>query len=140
MAVEMVKDRVMESIQEVTGAMISEDMIIPLCGEWALAGSKLFKSLISDHGSNREKRYREAASLLQNCPQLCLPGGQGQDYVEAVMSRFSPLDLVEKIDSVSGIANLKTRYKLYYNSESVLWLASLCFINTSCIILYRFGG
>ena len=108
--VEVVKQRVTEAIQEATDIIVSKDMIIPLCGEWALSGSKLLRSLINDHDSNKDKRYRDAASVLQCCPQVSLPGGQGQDYVEAIMSRFSALDLVKKIESVSGISDLKARY------------------------------
>ena len=105
----MVKERVMESIEEATGAMVSNDMIIPLCGEWALAGSKLASSLISDPNHDKAERYKDAAIALQSFPHLDLPGGQGQNYTDAIMRLYPPEDLVEKIESVSGISQLKAR-------------------------------
>lgn len=107
--VEMVKERVMESIENATGAMVSDDMIIPLCGDWALAGSKLASSLISDPNHDKDERYRDAAAALQHFPHLDLPGGQGQKYIDTIMRRYPPEDLVEKIESVSGISQLKAR-------------------------------
>ena len=99
----------MESIENATGAMVSDDMIIPLCGDWALAGSKLASSLISDPNHDKDERYRDAAAALQHFPHLDLPGGQGQKYIDAIMRRYPPEDLVEKIESVSGISQLKAR-------------------------------
>ena len=108
---EMVKERVIESIQDATDAMVSNDTIIPLCGECALAGSKLASSMISDpqHTNIMEAKYREAAEVLQRFPHQSLLGGQGQSYIDAIMERFSPEDLVQEIESVSGVFQLKTR-------------------------------
>lgn len=106
---EMVKERVIESIEDATGAMVSDDMIIPLCGEWALAGSKLTCSLISDPNHDSDERYRDAAVALQNFPHLSVPGGQGQTYIDTIMGLYPPEDLVQKIESISGISDLKAR-------------------------------
>ena len=107
--VEMVKEGIMESIDDATGVMVSDDMIIPLCGEWALAGSKLASSLICDPSHNKDERYEDAATSLQNFPHLDLPGGQGQSYIDALMRLYCPEDLVEKIENISGISQLKER-------------------------------
>lgn len=106
---EMVKEEVIKSIEEATGAMVSKDMIIPLCGEWALAGSKLASCLINDPNRDLKERYQEAALALQNHPNLSLPGGQGQAYSEAIMKHLPTEDLVQKIEIVSGISDLKAR-------------------------------
>ena len=106
---EMVKERVTESIEDATGAMVSDDMIIPLCGEWALAGSKLASSLISDPNNDKDERYKDATLALQSFPHLNLPGGQGQSYIDAIMRLYPPEELVEKIESVSGMSQLKAR-------------------------------
>ena len=108
--VEMVKERVVQTTEESTGALLSNDMIIPLCGEWALAGSKLNNCLVCDPRKEENGRYREAVSVLQQCPGLSLPGGQGQPYPEAIMDQFSPLEVVQKLESISGISALKRRY------------------------------
>jgi hypothetical protein len=106
---EMVMERVKESIEDATGALVSDDMIIPLCGDWALAGSKLASSLISDPNHDMRERYEVAAATLQKFPHLDIPGGQGQSYIDAITRLYPPEDLVEKIDSVSGISQLKAR-------------------------------
>ena len=106
---EMVVERVRESIEDATGALVSDDMIIPLCGDWALAGSKLASSLISDPNRDKSERYEVAAEALQKFPQLDIPGGQGQSFIDAVTKLYPPEDLVEKIENISGISQLKAR-------------------------------
>ena len=108
--VEMVKERVVNNIEEATGAVIPDDMIIPICGEWALDGSRLNNCLISDPKTELSERYEEAAKVLHQYPELSLPGGQGQTYSEIVCQQYPPLDLVEMIESISGITDLKARY------------------------------
>ena len=105
----MVKERVTESIEDATGAMVSDDMIIPLCGEWALAGSKLASSLINDPNHDKDERYRDAATVLQSFPYLSVSGGQGQSYDDTIMAHYPPEDLVQKIESISGVSDLKAR-------------------------------
>ena len=112
--VEMVKERIVENVQEVTETVLSNDVIIPICGEWALAGSKLANSLIAGPKNEREARYKEAASVLQHCPILSLPGGQGQSYDDAILGHFKPVEVVEKLESVSGVSDLKARYNQEY--------------------------
>ena len=106
---EAVVERVRESIEDATGALVSDDMIIPLCGDWALAGSKLASSLISDPNRDMRERYEVAAEALQKFPNLDIPGGQGQSYIDAVTRLYPPEDLVEKIENISGISQLKAR-------------------------------
>ena len=119
----------MESIEEATGAMVSDDMIIPLCGEWALAGSKLASSLISDPSHERDERYGDAVSALQSFPHLSLPGGQGQSYVDTIKRLFPPMNLVEKIESVSGMSDLKARYGYLRHKRSCFLYYCVNYVN-----------
>ena len=106
----MVKDSVAESIQKAINVhmMGSDDMIIPLCGEWALASTRLASCLIWDQRKEINKRRKEAACALCSYPNLSLPCGQGQKPVEAVMMH-QPITIVQEIDTISGIFELRAR-------------------------------
>ena len=84
-------------------------MIIPLCGEWALASSRLASCLIDDPKKEFEARQREAADILNSCPDVSLPSGQGQNPLEAIMKHYTPIKIIQEIETISGIFELKTR-------------------------------
>lgn len=84
-------------------------MIIPICGEWALAGSKLANCLITDPKGEKGARYDDAVLVLQKYPHLSLPGGQGQSCNDAIRTLYPPVDLVQKLENISGVTDLKAR-------------------------------
>ena len=53
------------SIKDATGIEVSEHMIVPLYGEWALAASRLANCLISDHEDEKEERIDEVTTSLE---------------------------------------------------------------------------
>ena len=111
----MVKDSVAESIQKAIDVhmMGSDDMIIPLCGEWALAGSRLASCLIYDEKGEIEARQKDAAHALSSYPDFSLPCGQGQKPFEAIM-KHPPIRIIQEIDTISGIFELRTRLDDYF--------------------------
>ena len=107
--VEMVRANLVTSIKEATGTVISDDTIIPLCGEWALAASKLASCLISDPNDEKQQRLDDAAKDLEDYPHLSLPGGQEQSPKDAIES-LEPMVLIDHLEKASGVADLKARY------------------------------
>lgn len=99
------------SIKNATGIDVKGIAIIPLCGEWALAASRLaFCS--NDHtakeGLARARKTVEGA-LLQYYPHMSLPGGQEQSPAEAI--KDLPVDqLIDELKKASGIHALTTRF------------------------------
>ena len=106
--VEKVRENLVTSIKEATGTVISDDTIIPLCGEWAMAASRLASCLISDLIDEKQKWLSEAAEALENYPHLSLPGGQEQSPRDAIMS-LQPMVLIDHLERASGVADLKVR-------------------------------
>ena len=125
--VDAVKDSVAESIRKATDVhmMGSNDMIIPLCGEWALASSRLASCLIWDQRGEIEERQEEAACALHGHPDPSLPCGQGQKPHEAVM-KHTPIKIIQEIDTISGIFELRARlvdnYYFYWHAKKVYWV------------------
>lgn len=106
----MLRKRVIHSIQNAVGVTVSEAIVIPLCGEWALTGSKLANCLHSEiHVEEKKIRLEEAVSTLQKYPHLSLPGGQGQSQREMIMG-LQPNEIVRNVEKASGISRLKKRY------------------------------
>lgn len=108
--VEAVSKNLVTSIKDATGTDISNDMIIPLCGEWGMAASRLASCLISDAIDEEQKRLavEEAAEALDKYPHLSLPGGQEQSPKEAIRS-LDPMALIDHLEKASGIGDLKAR-------------------------------
>ena len=104
------KDSITRSIRKAIDVHMigSDDMIIPLCGEWALASSRLASCLIWDQKGEIEARQREAACALRGHPDPSLPCGQGQKPHEAVM-KHPPIRIIQEIDTISGIFELRAR-------------------------------
>ena len=107
--VENVRANLVTSIKEATGTVVSDDTIIPLCGEWALAASKLASCLISDPNDEKQKRLEDAAEDLEDYPHLSLPGGQEQSPKDAIKN-LEPMALIDHLEKASGVADLKARY------------------------------
>lgn len=107
--VEKVKENLVNSIKEATGTVVSDDTIIPLCGEWALTASRLANCLISDPTNEKQERLEDAAEALESYPHLSLPGGQEQSPKEAIKS-LQPMALIDHLEKASGVADLKARY------------------------------
>lgn len=119
------------SIEEATGLKVSEDTVIPLCGEWALAGSRLAcylkgdpdgeikgrqedsrlaSCLEGDPDGEIKSRDEEVLSILEkNHAQLDFPCGQGQSIKDALRSTFDSSKLIQLLEDTSGIADLKKR-------------------------------
>lgn len=110
--IKMVKERVAESIKRAVDAQVtvSDDMIIPLCGKWALVSSKLGSCLIADPKKEEKILHKEAVDILRHCPEVSLPSGQGQNHTEAIMKIYSPIKVIQEIETHSGISDLKARY------------------------------
>ena len=106
--VEKVRENLVTSINEATDTVISDDTIIPLCGEWAMAASRLASCLISDPTDEKQERLEEAAQALENYPHLSLPGGQEQSPKDTIMS-LQPMVLIDHLEKASGVADLKAR-------------------------------
>lgn len=107
--VEKVKENMIASIKDATGSEVSEDTIVPLCGEWALAAGRLANCLISDPEHELQERKEDAISALEKYPHLSLPGGQQQTQKELIQS-LSSKDLIKHLENASGICDLKSRY------------------------------
>ena len=106
--VEKVRENMIASIRDATGSVVSEDTVVPLCGEWALAASRLAECLISDPDEELQERRKEAISALESYPHLSLPGGQQQTH-GAVIQSLNSKDLVKHLENASGIHDLKSR-------------------------------
>ena len=113
--VENARKNTCASIMEATGTKVQDDMIIPLCGEWALYASRLANCFISDPDNELEDRREDAANALTKYPYLSFPGGQEQSYSECIKS-LSHTDLVMHLENASGITDLKDRFvpEIYY--------------------------
>jgi hypothetical protein len=108
--VEKIRGNLITSIKEATDTVISDDTIIPLCGEWAMAASKLASCLISDPIDEKQTRLavEEAAEALEEYPHLSLPGGQEQSAKDVIKS-LQPMALIGHLERASGVADLKAR-------------------------------
>ena len=102
---------VMKSIQDTTGVTVTSDVIIPLSGDWALAGSSLDSCLISnDYESKVYKERRQVADMaMEEYPDLSLPSGEGQIHIEAIRN-LQASEIVNYLEQFSGLALLKDRY------------------------------
>ena len=107
---EKVRENLITSIKEATGTVVSDDTIIPLCGEWAMAASRLARCLISDPIDEEWKKLaiEAAAEALEKYPHLSLPGGQEQSPKDTLMS-LQPMVLIDHLEKASGVADLKAR-------------------------------
>lgn len=111
---ERAKHKLRESIQDATGLDISPDVILPLCGKWALQSSKLRSCLQSgeeEKGSTFQKCLKNAAKALQAHPahsDLSIPGAQGQSELDAICG-LGPFKVVDNLDQVTGIQTLRKR-------------------------------
>ena len=108
--VEKVRKNLITSIKEATDTVVSDDTIIPLCGEWVMAASKLASCLISDPIDEKLKKLAidEAAEALEKYPHLSLPGGQEQSPKDAIKS-LQPMALIDHLERASGVTDLKAR-------------------------------
>ena len=111
---ETTKHKLCECIEDATTLAISPDVILPLCGKWALQSSKLRSCLESceeQRSKNYLRRLKEAATTLQKHPahsDLNIPGAQGQSELDAICA-LGPSKLVESLDQVTGIQALRKR-------------------------------
>ena len=105
---EKVKETLISSIIDATSITVSEETIIPLSGEWAMAASRLASCLISDPNNEKQGILEEAAEALESYPHLSLPGGQEQSPKEAIKN-LELMTLIDHLEKASGIADLKKR-------------------------------
>lgn len=111
------KTKLCDTIQDATRLAITPDIILPICGEWALRSSKL-RNCIEANQDSRSKKYRtrfkHAAEALHSHPgrsELGIPGAQGQSELETIL-RLEPHKIVEYLDQVTGIHTLRKRYHI----------------------------
>ena len=105
---EEVKEKVIESIDQTIQLKISKNLVIPVCGDWAMSGSKVAKSL---KGHHHQIWLDDVLKVLElNHSHLDVPCGQGENIQDALRSRFDPSALVEMLERVCGFEELKKRY------------------------------
>lgn len=108
MTLDQVKENTITGIKEATDVDVSEDTIIPICGEWALAGSKLATCLVYDPDGEKQDRLEDAVEVLEKQPHISVPCGQGQSQRDAIKT-LDPTDMVALIETFTGISHLKAR-------------------------------
>ena len=112
---EKAKHTLHEFIQDATQLAVSPDIILPVCGEWALCGTKL-SSYLQSHSDRLDSkrfgsRFREATNALNKHPkrvELGIPGAQGQSELESIQA-LEPNTVVRYLNQVTGIEVLKHR-------------------------------
>ena len=108
--VDVVRHNVVSSIKEATSTDVSEDSVLPLCSDWALASTKLASSLIGDNNDVKKAMLQEALSSLEKYPHNdYLPRGQGERLTEV---NHDPHKVIECLDKASGMHTLKNWYML----------------------------
>lgn len=100
--------------------MVSPDLILPVCGQWALCGSKLSSYLSSQSDQKEEadshcvRRFKAATEALSKHPRrinLSIPGAQGQEELEAIR-QLDPSIVVQYLEDVTGSQQLKQKYDI----------------------------
>ena len=115
---EKTKQNLHDCIQDAIQLVVSPDMILPVCGQWALCGSKL-NSYLSFHCDQKDdrhymRRFKAATEALSKHPKriyLSIPGAQGQAELET-MRQLDPSVVVQHLDQVTGSKCLKEKYAL----------------------------
>ena len=123
---EKAKQTLCDFIQDATQLDISPYVILPLCGQWALYGSKLKSYLLShsDHLDDRRytSRLRAATKALSQHPkrvELSIPGAQDQTEFESIRV-LEPHTIVQYLEQVTGIHTLKQRYHSTINCTHIM--------------------
>ena len=107
--VEAVKQKIIRGVAAATGVSVPEDVIIPLCGQWALSDSKLIRQLNSvEDGRVPPGCIHKVIAALER-DRVPLPVGQGQTQEEAV-AKLDPKEIVKKLERATGISTMRTRY------------------------------
>ena len=107
---EIVKAKVLKCLEDaIPRTSMSEGNIIPLCGTWALAASKLATSMMGDQSEElMSTRLADARTMLEKCPNLDLPGGQGQSQKDLII-KLDSTDVNSRLEKASGFWILKNR-------------------------------
>lgn len=106
---EVVKDKILRSIEDAINVQLIKDNIIPLCGRWGLAASKLSNSILGDPSEeNVQKRFRNAKKMLEKCPYVDLPGGQDESQRDLIL-KLDSSEVVSMLETASGFRTLKKR-------------------------------
>ena len=108
-SVESVKQETIQSVVDKTRVSLPEDMIIPLCGKWALTDSDLINTLnsVEDGCAVPPRCIYSVVSALER-HRVSLPVGQGQTQEEAI-AKLSPKEIVKKLEGANGISSMRTR-------------------------------
>lgn len=109
------KKNTVKSIVEATGVPVDKSEIIPLCNRWALTGSKLNSCLL--RGIRDRERKERCLRILEQCSgSIDVACGEGQTMKEAIRLEFkNGQDIVNALENVSGIAELKSRLVIFLN-------------------------
>ena len=106
---EIVRKKILTSVKDAVGVQMTEDNVIPLCGRWALAASKLSNSIDSDVSEdNVRKRLQSAQKMLEKCPYVDLPGGQDQSQKELIL-KLNSCEVATNLEAAGGFHALKQR-------------------------------
>ena len=120
LTVEEAKEEMTASIKNATGIDVKENVIIPLCSDWAMAASRLAFCSNNHTGKGELARARNMAEAALQCyPHNCLPSGQEQSPAEAIKD-LPNHKLIDELEKASGIHTLTTRF-VYM--QSVIYLA-----------------
>ena len=99
---EYIQKEAVESINTATGIPVSsDDTVVPLCGQWALAGERLYRN-----EAKTPEAVTEARKYLEMYPDPSLPGGQEQ----SLSGECHHSDVVLQLERASGMFDLKERY------------------------------
>ena len=104
----MVKQKIVQSVEAATSICLPEDVIIPLCGKWALKDYKLVHQLNNVRDDNISLSVLQRVIVALERYHVPLPAGQGQRQEEAI-ARLGHKGLVDKLEKASGIFSMKAR-------------------------------
>lgn len=106
---EHLKYNVIKSVDDAIKVEVSRNIIIPLCGRWGLAASKLSNSMVGISGEEIvKKRLQAAQKMLERCPYVDLPGGQDQSLKDLIL-KLNANKVVTMLEQASGFGTLKDR-------------------------------
>ena len=109
-SIETVKQNIIQSIVTATGVSLPEDVIIPLCGKWALSDSEFIHQLNAvEDGRVPPQCIQSIIAAFKRSHILDpLPAGQGQTQEEAI-AQLGPKEIVKKLEIATGISSMRAR-------------------------------
>ena len=89
-----------------------KSIVIPLSSKWAVTGNEIISCLMRGAYG---KEYEAGLKILEQCSgSLNVACGEGQTVREAIRSEYKTApNVVNALEKVSGIAELKTRLVIH---------------------------